>query len=110
MANYRVDLPQIAPLLSWKAGHRLLFQRLRVRLWGESISSYVAFTKEGQLLVRRASPQTGITNPEGTILKQREKWALIPLYHKWKRVFTGTNFSFYLQKIKKDAETFLGQP
>lgn len=78
---------------------------------GKAFPSYVAFTKEGQLLVGEPARRQAVTNPEGTIFEAKRKMG-----QKFNYAINGKNYTpeqisaFILQKIKKDAETYLGQP
>src|ERR1700687_595205 len=42
-------------------------------LGGKAFPSYVAFTKEGQLLVGEPARRQAVTNPEGTIFEAKRK-------------------------------------
>jgi len=72
--------------------------------------SVVAFTKEGEMLVGEAAKRQAVTNPEGTIHRIKRKMG-----RGEKIKIRGKNYSpeqisaFILQKIKKDAEDFLGE-
>ncbi len=79
--------------------------------YGKSFPSYVAFTEDGQMLVGEPARRQAVTNPENTIS------AIKRLMGTDKKVTAnGKQYSpqeisaFILQKIKKDAETFLGEP
>ena len=79
--------------------------------YGKSFPSYVAFTEDGQMLVGEPARRQAVTNPENTIS------AIKRLMGTDKKVTAnGKQYSpqeisaFILQKIKKDAESFLGEP
>src|SRR5438094_7044468 len=78
---------------------------------GKMFPSVVAMTKEGQLLVGEPAKRQAATNPEGTIFEVKRKMGTSE-----KVVLQGKEYtpqqvsSFILQKIKRDAETFLGRP
>ncbi len=79
--------------------------------YGKSFPSYVAFADDGQMLVGEPARRQAVTNPENTIS------AIKRLMGTDKKVTAnGKQYSpqeisaFILQKIKKDAETFLGEP
>ena len=78
---------------------------------GKSFPSYVAFTKDGQLLVGEPARRQAVTNPEGTAFEFKRKMGT-----NTKITLNGKDYSpeqlsaFVLQKIKKDAEAFLGEP
>ncbi len=80
-------------------------------LGGKAFPSYVAFTKEGQLLVGEPARRQAVTNPEGTVFEAKRKMGTPFKYQVNGKDYTPEQISaFILQKIKKDAETFLGQP
>jgi len=80
-------------------------------LGGKAFPSYVAFTKEGQLLVGEPARRQAVTNPEGTIFEAKRKMGQKFNFHANNKDYSPEQISaFILQKIKKDAETFLGQP
>ncbi len=78
---------------------------------GKAFPSYVAFTKEGQLLVGEPARRQAVTNPEGTIFEAKRKMGTSFRYNINGKEYSPEQISaFILQKIKKDAETFLGEP
>lgn len=78
---------------------------------GKAFPSYVAFTKEGQLLVGEPARRQAVTNPEGTIFEAKRKMGTDFRYKINGKEYAPEQISaFILQKIKKDAETFLGEP
>ncbi len=80
-------------------------------LGGKAFPSYVAFTKEGQLLVGEPARRQAVTNPEGTVFEAKRKMGTNFKYTINGKDYTPEQISaFILQKIKKDAESFLGQP
>jgi molecular chaperone DnaK len=80
-------------------------------LGGKAFPSYVAFTKEGQLLVGEPARRQAVTNPEGTIFEAKRKMGTNFRYNINGKEYSPEQISaFILQKIKKDAETFLGAP
>jgi molecular chaperone DnaK len=77
---------------------------------GKAFPSYVAFTKEGELLVGEPARRQAITNPEGTIAAAKRKMGTDFKFHVHGKDFTPQQISaFILQKIKRDAEAFLGE-
>jgi molecular chaperone DnaK len=78
---------------------------------GKMFPSVVAFTKEGQLLVGESAKRQATANPEGTIYEIKRKMGT-----DYKVNISGKDYSpqqisaFILQKIKKDAETYLATP
>jgi len=78
---------------------------------GKMFPSVVAFTKEGQLLIGDPAKRQAITNPEGTIIEIKRKMGTDYKVNIYGKEYTPQQISaFILQKIKKDAETFLGYP
>ncbi len=76
---------------------------------GKAFPSVVAFTKDGQLLVGEPARRQAISNPERTIMKAKRKMGTSHKYHIDHKDYTPQQISaFILQKIKADAEAFLG--
>ncbi|MFA6800434.1 MAG: molecular chaperone DnaK [Candidatus Methanomethylophilaceae archaeon] len=77
---------------------------------GKSFPSYVAFTKEGELLVGEPARRQAVTNPEGTIKNVKRKMGTSEKIKVYGKEYTPQQISaFVLQKIKRDAESFLGE-
>ncbi|MCP8323964.1 MAG: molecular chaperone DnaK [Candidatus Methylarchaceae archaeon HK02M2] len=77
---------------------------------GKMFPSVVAFTKDGQLLVGEPAKRQALTNPEGTIFEIKRKMGSDYKVYISDKEFTPQQISaFILQKIKRDAETFLGR-
>jgi len=78
---------------------------------GKMFPSVVAFTKDGQMIVGEPAKRQAATNPDGTIQEIKRKMGT-----DYKVRVSGKEYSpqqvsaFILQKIKRDAETFLGRP
>ncbi|MBI5207651.1 MAG: molecular chaperone DnaK [Candidatus Firestonebacteria bacterium] len=78
-------------------------------LGGKAFPSYVAFTSKGELLVGEPARRQAITNPEGTIIANKRKMGTNHRYRIYGKEYTPEQISAYiLQKIKRDAEAFLG--
>ncbi len=76
---------------------------------GKAFPSYVAFTKEGQLLVGEPARRQAVTNAEGTIFEAKRKMGTNFKYSINGKDYTPEQISaFILQKIKKDAESYAG--
>ncbi|NLH39771.1 MAG: molecular chaperone DnaK [Elusimicrobia bacterium] len=76
---------------------------------GKAFPSYVAFTKDGQLLVGEPARRQAIANPEGTVSAFKRKMGSDYKYKVFDKEYTPQQLSaFILQKIKRDAEAFLG--
>ena len=77
---------------------------------GKMFPSVVAFTKDGELLVGEPAKRQAVSNHEGTVMAAKRK---IGTNHKYKihgKEYTPQQISsFILQKIKRDAEAFLGE-
>ena len=77
---------------------------------GKSFPSYVAFTKDGQLLVGEPARRQAVTNPDGTIKNVKRKMGSNEKVKALGKEYTPQQISaFILQKIKKDAESYLGE-
>jgi len=78
---------------------------------GKAFPSYVAFTKDGQLLVGEPARRQAVTNPEGTVYEAKRKMGTNFKYQLNGKEYTPEQISaFILQKIKKDAEAYIGSP
>ena len=76
---------------------------------GKMFPSVVAFTKEGQLLIGESAKRQATANPEGTVFEIKRKMGTDYTINIQEKQYTPQQISaFILQKIKKDAETFLG--
>ncbi len=77
--------------------------------YGKSFPSVVAFTKDGQMLVGEPARRQAVSNPENTITAAKRKMGTSHKYKINSKDYTPQQISaFILQKIKKDAEAFLG--
>jgi molecular chaperone DnaK len=78
--------------------------------YGKSFPSYVAFTKDGKRLVGEPARRQAIANPEGTFSAFKRKMGTNYKYVAFGKEYTPQELSaFLLQKIKNDAEMFLGE-
>ena len=78
---------------------------------GKAFPSYVAFTKDGQRLVGEPARRQAIANPDGTVTAFKRKMGENYKFNLRGQEFTPQQLSaFVLQKVKKDAEAFLGEP
>ena len=76
---------------------------------GKSFPSVVAFSKEGQLMVGEPARRQMLSNPEGTVLAAKRKMGTDYKFRVYGKEYTPQQISsFILQKIKRDAEAFLG--
>jgi len=78
---------------------------------GKMFPSVVAFTKDGQLLVGEPAKRQAVTNPEGSVFEVKRKMGTNEKVKLHGKEYSPQQISaFILQKIKRDAETFLGEP
>jgi molecular chaperone DnaK len=78
-------------------------------LGGKAFPSYVAFTKDGQMLVGESAKRQVVSNPEGTISAIKRKMGTDYKVKVHGKEYTPQQITaFILQKIKRDAEAFLG--
>ena len=82
-----------------------------ITLGGKAFPSYVAVAGDGEIIVGEPARRQQAINPEGTVSRfkrlmgQRDKIRLVS------KEFTPEELSaLLLQKIKRDAEAFLGEP
>ncbi|HHT9115682.1 MAG: molecular chaperone DnaK [Planctomycetes bacterium] len=82
-----------------------------VTIGGKAFPSYVAFTKDGEKLVGEPARRQAVSNPEGTVYAIKRKMGTDHKVTIRGQTFTPQQISaFILQKIKHDAEAFLGEP
>lgn len=78
--------------------------------YGKAFPSYVAFTEDGQRLVGEPARRQAVTNPENTISAIKRSMGTDRKVKVQGKEYTPQEISaFILQKIKKDAESFLGE-
>jgi molecular chaperone DnaK len=79
-------------------------------LGGKAFPSYVAFTRDGQALVGEPARRQAVTNPDGTITGIKRKMGTDYKAKVFGKDYTPEEISAQiLRKIKKDAETYLGE-
>ncbi len=77
--------------------------------YGKAFPSVVAFTKDGHMLVGEPARRQAVSNPDRTIMAAKRKMGTEHKYRINGSEYTPQQISAYiLQKIKKDAEEFLG--
>jgi len=82
-----------------------------ITLYGKAFPSVVALTKDGQLLVGEPARRQAISNPEGTVIGAKRKMGTDFKYKVHGKSYSPQEISaFILQKIKRDAEAYLGEP
>ncbi len=78
--------------------------------YGKSFPSYVAFTDDGEVLVGEPARRQAVTNPEKTISAIKRHMGTDYKVNINGKDYTPQDISaMILQKIKKDAESFLGE-
>ena len=78
-------------------------------LGGKAFPSYVAFTKDGQMIVGEPARRQAVSNPEGTVMAIKRKMGTDYKVRVFGKDYTPQQISaFILQKIKRDSEAFLG--
>jgi molecular chaperone DnaK len=81
-----------------------------VSLGGKAFPSYVAITADGQMLVGEPARRQAAANPEGTATALKRRMGTREHIRLRDREFSPEQLSaFLLQKIKRDADAFLGE-
>src|SRR5512137_1118748 len=79
-------------------------------LGGKAFPSYVAFTKDGQVLVGEPARRQAVSNPEGTITGIKRKMGTDYKAKVYGKDYTPEEISAQiLRKIRKDAQNYLGE-
>jgi len=79
-------------------------------MYGKAFPSIVSFTKEGQMLVGEPARRMAVSEPGRTISAAKRKMGTSHKYKIDEKEYTPQQISaFILQKIKKDAEKFVGE-
>jgi molecular chaperone DnaK len=82
-----------------------------ISLGGKAFPSYVAITADGQMLIGEPARRQAAANPDGTATAFKRKMGQRVTLALRGREFSPEQLSaFLLQKIKRDAEAFLGEP
>ena len=77
---------------------------------GKAFPSVVAFTKDEQLIVGEPARRQAVTNPEGTVVAAKRKMGTDYVFKMYGKEYKPQQISaFILQKIKRDAEAFIGE-
>lgn len=78
--------------------------------YGKAFPSYIALTRDGQRIIGEPARRQAVTNAEGTITAFKRKMGSDYKYNIFGKEYRPQELSaFILQKIKKDAEEFLGE-
>jgi len=78
---------------------------------GKAFPSYVALTADGQILVGEPARRQATANPEGTITAFKRRMGRRETIRLRERDYSPEQLSaFLLQKVRRDAEAFLGEP
>jgi len=78
---------------------------------GKMFPSFVAFTKDGQVLVGEPAKRQAVMNPERTVMQIKRKMGTDFTVNIEGKTYTPQEISaMILRKIKTDAEAFLGEP
>lgn len=81
-----------------------------VSLGGKAFPSYVAVTADGQMLIGEPARRQAAANPEGTTTAFKRRMGTRDRIRLRDREFSPEQLSaFLLQKIRRDAEAFLGE-
>lgn len=77
---------------------------------GKMFPSIIAFTKDGQLLVGEPAKRQIVSNPQGTVTRAKRKMGTDHKYNIHGKEYSPQQIqAFLLQKIKRDAEAFIGE-
>jgi len=77
---------------------------------GKAFPSYVAFSKDGELLVGEPARRQYVTNSENTIVAAKRKMGTNHVFKILGKEYKPQQISaFILQKVKKDTEAFVGE-
>ncbi len=77
---------------------------------GKAFPSVVAFTKDGEILIGEPARRQAVTNPIGTIVAAKRKMGSDYVFKVNGKEYKPQQISAYiLQKIKRDAEAFVGE-
>ena len=77
---------------------------------GKAFPSYVAFTKGGERLVGEPARRQAAINPDGTIYAAKRKMGTDYKFKVFGKEYSAQQISaFILQKVKQDAEAYLGE-
>lgn len=81
-----------------------------ISLGGKAFPSYVAMTPDGQTIIGEPARRQATANPEGTATGFKRSMGQRKLIQLHNKSFSPEQLSaFLLQKIKRDAEAFLGE-
>jgi molecular chaperone DnaK len=79
--------------------------------YGKAFPSYVAFTKDDKRIIGEPARRQAVSNPEGTVSAFKRKMGTAHKYKIFNKDYRPQELSaMLLQKIKKDTESFIGEP
>ncbi|MAF34567.1 molecular chaperone DnaK [Candidatus Woesearchaeota archaeon] len=79
-------------------------------MYGKAFPSVVSFDKDGKTLVGEPAKRQAVSNPDGTVMAAKRKMGSNFKYTIHGKDYTPQQISaLILQKIKQDAEAFLGE-
>lgn len=82
-----------------------------ISVGGKAFPSYVALTADGQVLVGEPARRQAAANPEGTVTAFKRRMGRRETIRLRDHDYSPEQLSaFLLQKIKRDAEAYLGEP
>lgn len=82
-----------------------------VSIGGKAFPSYVVMTADGQMLIGEPARRQAVMHPEGTATAFKRRMGRREMVRLHNREFSPEQLSaFLLQKIKRDAEAFIGEP
>lgn len=95
-----------------RGGHPVIIPSAEgISVGGKAFPSYVALTADNQILVGEPARRQAVSNPEGSATAFKRKMGKRETIRLREREYSPEQLSaFLLQKIKRDAEAFLGEP
>ncbi len=82
-----------------------------ISIGGKAFPSYVAIAADGKMLVGEVARRQAVANPDGTTTAFKRKMGRRETIRLGDQQFSPEQLSaFLLQKIKRDAEAYLGEP
>ncbi len=113
MANIGIDLGTSNSAAAVLRGGRpvIIPSAEGISLGGKAFPSYVAMMADGQMVIGEPARRQAAANPEGTATAFKRQMGRRETIRLRDKEFSPEQLSaFLLQKIKRDAEAFLGEP